>query len=77
MAVSECDFLICLNIQDCREKTRRTSGNIVGSAFQSLGPLHKADEGTFFFSTDFVYFSQFFFSIVLSFLPYYHSKEIF
>lgn len=77
MAVSECDFLICLNIQDCREKTRRTSGNIVGSAFQSLGPLHKADEGTFFFFNRFRLFFTVFFSIVLSFLPYYHSKEIF
>lgn len=43
----------CLFHQDCRQKTRRSSQNIVRSAFHS-GPLHKSNEGKIFLDSVFV-----------------------
>lgn len=39
----------CLFLQDCLQRTRTASRNIVRSAFHSSGPLLKSDEGKILF----------------------------
>lgn len=42
-------LILVLFLQDCLQRTRRASRNIVRSAFHSSGPLLKSDEGKILF----------------------------